>query len=574
MPKRRKNSRKRKHDRDDDGPPHKKQRGSPHLTNTYHSKHTNTDRNHNQKHDHHNHNHGHEDDAHNEMHNTNNTTHINKNRNDLMLFPFFRGKYSKLWGSYNTALNAKKKSSPHDDPSTPAPTTTTSISTHIEADFENPDDHKEEEEEEDTQPLDDDEDEDPHDPMDAHICSISVDTFDVNDLEHLIFFVRHRKIPIKMSYKTLSSLMYILDFFTQKIKSIELERYFEHYNNELIPFAMFNEWLQLNIYTANNKKELKSAIHKHCDKFRKISDADKKKLVTKIQKCLLRIVSFGDQRYSDSEIDLNDLCFNAHMKIKRHKHDRRDHNTLDYQEVRRLNEKALIIYWNGFKALNIHLHTDYEMFIDKYVLCPMDHVIETYFAMKYVDKEQLKCIPFSKLMYVLTDVYTLLFQQKGTFNKWHEAIKPLLDYIGKLASIFFEYKMDKKCRESDKYDVDEYEDKESCFTKLFKRFLIHSLKNKSYKFKKVMKRLLHKEPFIMYLYEEDEFMENVFFKYIHLSTVQQTELAKKLQNCNVYKHAQCQISKSSFRPKYKRFIEQALGISNKFDQSLLMNVPL
>ena len=302
---------------------------------------------------------------------------------------------------------------------------------------------------------------------------------------------------------------------------------------------------------------------------------------------------------------------------------------LNHEQVRRLNERSLMVYWDGFKALNIKLKDDYNEFIQKYVLKEIKRVIQHYyqiaddFTEKQViatsnkikvtysdrdrfyrkDKEKkrqnghciddkteklefLKVIPFSKLMYIITDIYAMIFEQKSRFCEWSNAMKPILDYVRKLSWIFFQFGLQIMSKQSDKYDIDQYNennDNNVCFTKLYKRFLIHSLKNQTFKFKDILRKLVHKEPFIMYLYEEENFMENIFFKNISLSSIHQTELAKKLQTCNVYKHAQWETNGNDkngnnknkvFEMKYKHFIQETLGITNEYDRSLLMSVPL
>merc|ERR1712228_1082367 len=122
-----------------------------------------------------------------------------------------------------------------------------------------------------------------------------------------------------------------------------------------------------------------------------------------------------------------------------------------------------------------------------------------------------------------------IYGQRHSFNQWMFAITPFLELIRKISWIFFEFEVHKKCKKSNAYDIDESEEKDVCFTRMYKRFLIHSLKNGTLKFKNIMKRLVLKEPWILYLYEE-EFMENVFFKNVHLS---HRNKLKWRRNCKV-----------------------------------------
>ena len=331
---------------------------------------------------------------------------------------------------------------------------------------------------------------------------------------------------------------------------------------------------------------------------------------------------------------------------------------LSHEQVRRLNERSLMVYWDGFKASNIKLQSDWMEFIENDILGEINKII-LYFqkmADRLVQKQKskraaksgntasssssssnvvsarngqrlhnnqsgsanefktrrvsnvepspnyqsycssvggedervkslqfLKIIPFSKLLYILTDIYALIFGQKSIFPKYRVAMKPLLEMVRKLSWIYFEFEVAALSTESDQYDIDEHEQKAMCFSALYKRFLVHSLKNAErgfpFSFSGIMNKLVFHEPFVRYLYGEEEFMQNVFFQNVQLNTSQQTKLAKKLQTLNVFQQALWKEEldgdgQRRRKPKYCKFIEETLGVVNKSDCSLLMDVPL
>ncbi len=414
----------------------------------------------------------------------------------------------------------------------------------------------------------------------------------------------------------------------------------DHYS-ELIPYSVLREWLQTTTkrLSARNQREMKLAVNRHCAKHRVMPSAEKKKIALKVQQCLLRILSFWREQYDDDALNLKELCCDQSLHIvgdqdvgfKPNSHRRTASNHgqtitiendtessspsittsnrngngkeemdedseqrlhLNHAQIRRLNERSLRVYWDGLKSFGISLQSDYQELVEKLVLTEIKGIISYFYEllhghglsaeMAVKERKFMRLIPFSKVLYIVTDIYAMLVRQRATYNRWTVAMKPILEMIRQISWIYFKFDLHRISRESALYDVDEFEGKEMCFTKLFKRFLIHALKNGAdlhLKFKDVLKKLVLREPFIWFLFEEEEFVENVLFRQITLSSVLQTEMARKLQAANVHKRAQwearyAQQHKEEFKPKFTRFIRETLGIQNESDHSLLMDIPI
>ena len=71
---------------------------------------------------------------------------------------------------------------------------------------------------------------------------------------------------------------------------------------------------------------------------------------------------------------------------------------MNRQQIRRLNETSLMVYWDGFKALNIKLNDDYSDYV-VYVLKEIKNIIRYYFEMAddLSKKQVITTYPFQYL---------------------------------------------------------------------------------------------------------------------------------------------------------------------------------